>query len=147
VVNKADRTGADGLIGELNAMLSLGNGYLRNGNPPKGNLGTTNHGSGNRGNGEVWRPPVLKCIAIENVGIQDVVDSIFQHRDHLRDSGKLAEINRELSRAELMDRLEQMILSERLNQIDWGEFDRLVERIERKKIDAYGAARFLLGKK
>jgi len=119
VVNKADRNGVDSLINELNIMLSLGEE-------------------------KDWTPPVLKCTAIENKGINKVVEAIFQHFAHLEKSGKLADINRESSRAELLDHVKQNILSHNLKSIDWDEFDRMVLKIEKREIDPYRAAKDLL---
>lgn len=119
VVNKADRIGVDRLINELSIMLSLGEE-------------------------RDWKPRVLKCTATENKGIDKVVEAIFQHFDHLERSGKLAEINRESSRAELLDHVKQIILSLNLKNIDWNEFEQMVLRIERREIDPYSAAKALL---
>jgi LAO/AO transport system kinase len=120
VVNKADRTGAESLMDELNAMLSLGE--------EKG-----------------WKTPVIRCTAVENEGIDDVVDAIFGHFDYLEASGRLSEINREASRAELLENVESMILSRSLEKIDPNEFDRMTTKIARRETDPASGARILLG--
>ena len=122
VVNKADKVGFESVMNELNIMLSMGETKVE---------------------GQKWRPPVLKCSAINNDGVDKVVEVIFQHRDYLISSGKLAEITRESFRSELLENVKHIILSKYLETIDWEEFNRLVLEIEKKEIDPYGAAKLL----
>lgn len=63
VVNKADREGADATARELRHMIDLGSW------------------------GE-WRPPVLKTVAAQGAGIDEVVAAIDDHRAWLADSGQ-----------------------------------------------------------
>lgn len=120
VANKADREGVEKLINELTTMLSLGEE-------------------------REWNPPVLKCTAIENEGIEEIINAIFEHFEYLKRSGKLSEIRKELSRSELLEHIEEEILSRHLKEIDQGEFERMVLRIEEREIDPFSAARALLG--
>jgi LAO/AO transport system kinase len=68
VVNKADRDGADELAQLLESVVAL-RSY-----PP----------------GE-WRPPVIKTVAVQNEGIEPLIDLLFQHRRHLESTGRWAE--------------------------------------------------------
>ena len=120
VVNKADRTGADGIMNELTVMLSFGE---------------ETH----------WQPPVLKCTAVENKGISELVDAIILHRHHLEESGKLAEQNQELIRSELLEIVKHTILSRKLAMFDWNEFETIVQMVSRKEIDPYHGALQLVG--
>ncbi len=121
VVNKADRMGVDNVVAELGIMLSMGQGEEGD-----------------------WNPPVLKCTAVENTGIKEIVDAIFQHYSYLESSGRLAEINRESSRAELIDQVKERILSVHMKDIDWDEFEQLTRRIEKREINPFQAAKLLL---
>lgn len=118
VVNKADRIGVDNVMNELTTMLSMGEE-------------------------QEWKPPVLKCTALENEGIGRVVEAIIQHQDYLASSGKRAEITRESFRIELLDHVKDNILARYLETMDWQEFDKLVQMIEKKEIDPYRAAKLL----
>jgi LAO/AO transport system kinase len=118
VVNKADRIGVENVMNELNIMLSMGEE-------------------------QQWKPPVLKCTARDDQGIDKVMEAINQHREYLISSGKLLEITRESLRSELLDQVKDMILRKYLDHIDWQEFERLILQIEKKEIDPYHAAKLL----
>ncbi len=119
VVNKADMAGVDDLVNDLTTMLSLGEE-------------------------KDWIPPVLECTAIVNDGIENVVDAIFEHADYLERSGKLSEMNLESSRAELLEKIEQLIISRIMAEIDREEFERMVLKVERRELDPFSAARMIL---
>ena len=59
VVNKADREGAENVVAMLIAMLGLA--PLSDG----------------------WKPPVIKTVATERQGIDELVDTIMEHRRYL----------------------------------------------------------------
>ncbi len=67
VVNKADCPGADEMVQIMESTVSQG------GSP-----------------GE-WRPPVIQTVAIQNQGVDRLIDLLFQHRRHLASTGRLAE--------------------------------------------------------
>jgi len=77
-VNKADRPGADRLLGDLEMSLNLG---LKN--------NQTNV------NGDVWKVPIVKTIAIFGDGIQELFGSLEKHHDFLQQSNRLEIIRRE----------------------------------------------------
>ncbi|MFY1651922.1 methylmalonyl Co-A mutase-associated GTPase MeaB [Solwaraspora sp. WMMB762] len=66
VVNKADRDGADGTVRDLKGMLAL------TATAPGG-----------------WRPPVLRTVAANGDGLDDLVGAIERHRDWLAGRGEL----------------------------------------------------------
>ncbi|KQW52601.1 transporter [Nocardioides sp. Root1257] len=66
VVNKADRDGADQVRRDLRSMLQLGE-------RPEGS----------------WRPPILKTIAQQGEGLDEVVAEIAKHHEWLASSGEL----------------------------------------------------------
>ena len=70
VVNKADREGVGHTVRDLRQMLQMG--AARD-----------------------WDPPVITTTSTEREGVQEVWDTIEGHRDHLRDSGHLADRRRE----------------------------------------------------
>ena len=63
--------------------------------------------------GAVWAIPVLPTVAINGQGIDEVVDAIELHRQHLRDSGELALRDR----ARLIDALENTLQNELMRQV------------------------------
>src|SRR5512139_3928480 len=81
VVNKADRDGVQSTVNALHAMLDLGksaSSVLHHGQllpidpPPSTAL-------------ERWRPPIVKTIASEGKGLEEVLNAVAQHRTYLNE--------------------------------------------------------------
>jgi LAO/AO transport system kinase len=68
VVNKADRDGADATVRDLRHMISLGD----------------------RTEPGLWRPPVVKTVAAQKIGIDEVMEALDKHRAHIEENGELA---------------------------------------------------------
>ena len=87
-VNKSDLPGADRMVSALKALLSL--------NPDRG-----------------WEPPVVRIVATQGEGIEQLAEACDSHFEELQTSGKLqtAELERarqqiiSLARARMLDRL------------------------------------------
>jgi LAO/AO transport system kinase len=97
-INKADRPGADRLRNEIEVMLGIrqGNAFRhigahhgpmaeRTGGPPDRRPA----GARDRRGGAAWEPPALALSALENRGIEELVDAIERHAEHLARSGEL----------------------------------------------------------
>jgi len=84
VVNKADRPGADQSVRYLQAMLEMG--YTRSGAAGHHAPETVNSTSAEKPV-KLWLPPVLKTIAIESQGIEDLLAAIQAHQNFLLESG------------------------------------------------------------
>ncbi|MBL7127587.1 MAG: methylmalonyl Co-A mutase-associated GTPase MeaB [Ignavibacteria bacterium] len=67
-LNKSDRQGADGIAATLKNIIHL--------KPPSENK---------------WEINVIKTIGIKNEGIEELLNEIIKHKNHLEDSGFLAE--------------------------------------------------------
>ena len=123
VVNKADRDGVDRTVSELNTMLDL--------NP------ATDQSR--------WRPPVLKVIARENKGIDELYNKIIAHLEYLKSSGEYSSVMRVRCQDEFVEILKQNLTTYILNKvIEQGKFDDLVEQLVRRKIDPYKATDSML---
>ena len=116
VVNKADRSGADELLNEVNFRVEQ-DAQIRK---------------------APWKPPVVKTIALENQGTDSLVEAIEKHRSFLRQSGKLRKNRREKTRQEtlalLRDEISRNVLEKVLGN---GRFDALVDEIVAHKKDPY----------
>jgi LAO/AO transport system kinase len=118
VVNKADRDGVEKTVAELSTMLDL--------NP------TRYEGR--------WRPPVLKAVARDNDGIDDVFEQIMKHMEYLKTSGEYADVLRGRVEEEFVEVLKQNLTTYILNKVlEKDKFDELVEKLVRRKIDPYQA--------
>jgi LAO/AO transport system kinase len=69
VVNKADRDGADATVRHIRHMISLGD----------------------RTEPNLWRPPVLKTVAQQGQGIDEVIEAIEKHTAWMEESGAMRE--------------------------------------------------------
>jgi len=92
VVNKADRPGADRLERALEATLGL------------------------KAEREGWTPPIVRCVATEDKGIDALDEAIEAHREHGRETGALA--GKRKRRA--AERVEGLV-ARRLERIVWEE--------------------------
>jgi LAO/AO transport system kinase len=116
VVNKADREGADRTAASIEMMLTLEQ----------------------RPEGE-WRPPVLRTEATAGRGVRELLEMIEMFRAQSGPSlGARRRARAEWRLREILDRtfmqhLEHVVL-------DPGEFAAIVDRIERREVDPYGAA-------
>jgi LAO/AO transport system kinase len=119
VVNKADRDGAGETVRDLEQMLEL---------------------AGERD----WRPPIVRTVATEGGGVEELWQAILDHRAHLEADGRLERRRGSRLRDEL-----RAIVSERIrDQVDaacHGErFEGLVSKVAARELDPYAAADQLL---
>lgn len=116
VVNKADRSGADELVSEVNVRVEQDSQIKK----------------------AVWKPPIVKTIAVENQGTDTLVEAIEKHRSFLQQSGKLTKNRREKTRQEtlalLRDEISRNVLEKVLGN---GRFDALIDDIVAHKKDPY----------
>ena len=80
VVNKSDRTGADRLTRAIRSTLRL----------------RTRRDSG-------WEPPVVRTVAVEGGGLDDLVEAIDRHRDFGRESGAFTRKRRDRAAERVRD--------------------------------------------
>jgi LAO/AO transport system kinase len=114
VVNKADHPGADLLVSQLQALLSLA--------PP-----------GSR------RPPILKTTATRGEGVDVLADRIDEHRRELEASGELAH-HREIDARHQVLAIARQILLEKIRAATPDEeLDQLVQRVAARELDPHSA--------
>jgi LAO/AO transport system kinase len=119
-VNKSDRDGADQVVRDLRSVLSLGAG--------------PHH----------WRPPIVKTVASIGEGIDDLLDAVARHREHLRDSGLLDERRRRRAGDEI-EAIALTALRARLGDVHGhADLDRLAGLVVEGSLDPYAAADRLL---
>jgi len=122
VVNKADRENANKTVMDIQAMLQL--------NDKK----------------NVWRPPVMKTVALTGEGVSELVEKIEEHRQYLEKELK-HEKSREKAEAELMEAITEKVTSSIVERLRKERtFDEILQKIIKKEIDPASAAEKLLTK-
>ncbi len=144
VVNKADRDGADTAVAALEMMLDLGAGVV--------SVDAGHHGAGALAapaaapqpqmEGAAWRPPVLKTVARDGVGIPELIAALARHRAFLDASPAGLERRRRRAADRLLAVAARMLL-ERLARRD-GRLDSLAADVAARRLDVYSAAEALL---
>ncbi|ELZ72451.1 methylmalonyl Co-A mutase-associated GTPase MeaB [Haloferax volcanii] len=166
VVNKADMEGASRTVAELQEMI-----HLRD--DPRANLDTGHHGAaafddghggGHGGHADasdaesdaeddpsnadeplVWTPQVLETVATTGEGIDELVETLDDHRDYLDASGELAEKARKRAGEEI-----RQLLRSDVNRLLEAELDRrggveeFAQAVVEKETDPYAVAEDVL---
>ena len=112
-INKCDRDGADRLNVEIEMMLDLGEA-------------------------QDWRPPIERTIANQGKGVEDVVNSLDEHRKYLEESGLLEERRRERVKNEMTEMIHDRISRHVMGEVtQTGKFADYVEQVYERKNDPY----------
>ncbi|EWT03736.1 transporter [Intrasporangium chromatireducens Q5-1] len=122
VVNKADHDGADATVHDLRHMISLAD----------------------RTSPGIWRPPVVKTVALQGRGADGVMEALDKHRAHLEETGELLR-RRERRAAEEIEQLALERLRSRLEAVEGRSgLAALAGRLVAGHIDPYAAVDALL---
>ncbi|HDM76650.1 MAG TPA: methylmalonyl Co-A mutase-associated GTPase MeaB [Deltaproteobacteria bacterium] len=123
VINKADHPGADQLETEIQIRLE----------------------QDKHTKSRAWVPPVVKTIAVEGKGIEELKEAVKNHRKYLEKSGELEQKRKRRVKEEILSLVENAlikILQEKFVSKD--SFDRVVEDIISGNNDPYTTAKELL---
>jgi LAO/AO transport system kinase len=129
IINKSDRDGVDKTLNDLKAMIEMGMG---------------------RDKDNKWHPEVLKTIASENSGIDQVADEIERHRKYLIE--KKGDINLRRTEAgareELMEIIKSRIMEEIFSIFEKdSDFETAVKSVVDGEKDPYTASDEIILKK
>jgi LAO/AO transport system kinase len=121
VVNKADLTGADRLVTDLQSMLQLGSSTR-----------------------DDWAPPIVRTIATEGSGVAELVDQLNRHRAYLEGGGMWHQRRAESARRQVRAIVEDHVFR-RLEQVTDGiEWQSRFESIAAREQDPYSVAEEVL---
>jgi LAO/AO transport system kinase len=116
VVNKADRSGADTLVAEVSLRVEQDSQIKH----------------------APWRAPVVKTVAVEDMGTETLVEEIKRHRGFLEESGALERARRDKARQETLSLLKEEIYRSMLKKITGdGNFEDFLDDILEHKTDPY----------
>jgi LAO/AO transport system kinase len=135
-VNKADRDGVQSTINALHAMLDLGTA----------SKGALHHGvlmaapDVSDQPADRWRPPIIKTIAVEGKGIDDLMNAVEQHRAYWVTQPDGQQRARLRAAIELETVLRETLLSRLAARVGAAQLNRTIDRIAAREIDPYTAA-------
>jgi LAO/AO transport system kinase len=120
VINKADREGVIRTEKELQALLSLAH------------------------RPDFWNPPIVKTIATENKGIEDLATAIESYYDFQK-TGENLERRKAIAKWRLLELLQEKLLADVLNRNGSAEkIEKLAQEIAEKKNNPYSAVEEIL---
>jgi len=123
VINKADREGADRLANQIKTVMRL----LPS---PEG----------------VWIPPIVKTVAVEGTGVEELGATIERHRAYLSQEGRLEANRRARLKAELLERTRDLVMRRLTAGLDEGDkIEHLLDDLQAGKTDPVSAALLLAG--
>lgn len=123
VVNKADRSGVDQTIAELESLVDIACV------------------------GEDRKTPIVKTIAKQNEGVKELVDEIQKHREYLKKTNAFETRRRKRYEAELIEIIRKRLMNFIFDESTFkGKVESLIDQINKKELDPYSAADEILGK-
>jgi LAO/AO transport system kinase len=121
VINKADREGVLRTQKELESLLSLAH------------------------RPDMWNPPIVKTIATERKGIEDLAAAIASYLEFQSSDSHLTERRRAIARWRLTELLRERLLSDLLGRNGTSEkLDALALDVAQKTMDPYSAIEELM---
>ena len=94
---------------------------------------------------DTWEVPVLKTVALESKGMDELFTAIHKHRQHLQSTGQHEKRERQRLESELLDRLQHLLLERFLTEkVSPEQLDELVRQIVIREIAPAQAASELI---
>jgi len=121
VINKSDREGAERVEREIRALQSL---VMRN---------------------DHWTPPIVKTVASEGAGIQDLAAAIAQYEAYLKKENRLAQRNIDNWKERLVEMIRDAILDKARAQLGDGQMTRYAAEVAEHKRDPYTLVEEIVG--
>jgi len=123
VVNKADRSGVEQTVAELEALIDISC------------------------SGKDREIPVLTAVAKENKGIVELVKEIENHKNYLKKTKMFDVQRRKRYEAELVEIIRKRLMNFIFDESTFkGKVESLIDQISKKQVDPYTAADEILGK-
>jgi LAO/AO transport system kinase len=142
VVNKADRPGAQNAVRTLRAMLELGHRLRAAGHHGVQAMAGTARPEPTF---DSWMVPVIETVATEHKGIDELLAALDRHQAHLRQTGEIADRERQRVEAELLARLREALLAQLLAERSPAALEETIQRILRRELDPGAAVQALIG--
>lgn len=144
VINKADRPGVENTERALRNMLQLAHPMRRD------FLSSTDGGHHTNlspkdapqpgYNPIMWSPPVLRTVATEGIGIQELHSSIQNHRKHLAESGEWERREQSRMETELGMIVQERLMRQWRSGLPAGRYQRILDAVYNRRISPWQAA-------
>jgi len=150
VVNKADRPGADRLLKEVRQAIHLRAGTAMKNVPAHhgvdlGKVMKKERTEDAAPEPEGWTIPVLKTVAHQSEGIEELMEAVEAHRSWMLESGELERRRRDRARTRVRD-----VVERELRRVAWrseevaGLLDRGLDGIQAEEATPYSVSRQIL---
>jgi LAO/AO transport system kinase len=124
VINKADKKGADELKAELESMLQM-SAYSP----------------------QAWKPKIFLTEAVNNKGIDELVEGIYQHKEFLIATGGHDTHLKERARLELIEVLKSSLMDHVFQIVNKNNYlEKMIDDLVNKRTDPYSAASDIIKK-
>jgi len=140
VINKADRPGVENTERALRSTLELAH-------PTKRVLrhhGATMSIAAPTIDATMWIPPIVKTIATEGKGIDELAGAIAKHVEYLHQSGDWAARDRARLGSEIEVLLREALMDRFLENIQQKKYEEMIEKVANRNISPYEAIKLLL---
>jgi LAO/AO transport system kinase len=140
VINKADRPGVQNTERALRSTLELAH-------PTKRlfrHHGQTMSISAPTTDPNIWIPLIVKTVATEGKGIDELAQAIAKHAGHLRQSGDWTARDRARLGSEMESLLQQALMDRFMENIPQKDYEEIVEKVVNRNLSPYEAVKVLL---
>ena len=140
VINKADRPGVENTERALRSNLELAHPTKR----VFRHHGKSMSVSAPEMDARLWIPPVIKTVATEGKGFDQLSQAIAKHAAHLLETGDWSARDRARLSSEMEILLRQTLMDRFLEDIQPENYEEMVQRVVSRNISPYDAVKLLL---
>jgi LAO/AO transport system kinase len=140
VINKADRPGVENTERALRSTLELAHPTKR----VFHHHGKSMSISAPPTDSKMWIPPIVKTVATEGKGIDELAASIAKHAEHLRETGDWAARARARLGSEMETLLREALMDRFLENIQQQQYEEMIEKVVNRNISPSEAVLSLL---
>jgi LAO/AO transport system kinase len=139
VVNKADLSGVENteraLRGSLDLAHPMPHRFMHHGKLES----VPGESPYSNGTEVIWVPPILRTVAVEGKGIQELIEAIAAHRSHLEETGGWAQREGWRLRTELEFLLQDRLMEGFTSRLAAGAFAQALEAVQKRQLSPFQA--------
>ena len=140
VINKADRPGVENTERALRSTLELAHPTKR----AFRHHGKTMDISAPATDSNIWIPSIVKTVATEGKGIDELIEAIAKHAVYLQQSGDRAARDRARLQSELETLLQEALMDRFMENIRQEKYEEIIGNVVNRDISPYEAVNSLL---